>query len=108
MLREGDGGGVTSWGGLGAALHMLEVPSKSVMPDSNLLYFQVSDELKGSEDRALFTEEIPLFSCESEVELCRCMADLGEDAAASIWAACAKGGPAIPSPKGGCCGSTRE
>lgn len=54
------------------------VPSKGEIPASNLLYFQVSEELKGSDESARFTEDRPLFNWESDVELSLCIGDLGD------------------------------
>ena len=55
------------------------VPNKGEIPVSNLLYFQVSEELNGSEDRARFTEDIARFSWVSDVELSLCIGDLGDE-----------------------------
>lgn len=54
------------------------VPSKGEIPVSNLLYFHVSEELKGSEDRARFTEDRALFNWVSEVELSLCIGERGD------------------------------
>ena len=74
---------MASWGGLGGAPHILAegvilVPSNGDIPASNLLYFQVSEELKGSEESALLTEDMARLSWESDVELSLCIGDLGE------------------------------
>jgi len=72
------------------------VPNKGDIPVSNLLYFQVSEELNGSEDNARFTEDRGArFNWVSEVELSLCIGDLGE---VSICE-CGPGWP-IPIPKG--------
>jgi len=53
------------------------VPNKGDIV-SNLLYFQVSEELKGSEDRARFTEDKARFNWVSDVELSLCIGERGE------------------------------
>jgi len=68
------------------------VPSRGEIPASNLLYFQVSEELKGSEESARLTDDKPLFNCESEVELSLCMGERGEVVSICVW------GAAWPSP----------
>jgi len=69
----GEGGGVSSFGGecAGAAAHMGEPKS-----GEKSRYFHVSELENGSEESALFTEELkPRLSWVSDVELSRCIGE---------------------------------
>ena len=68
----GEGGGVSNLGGeWGAVVAQMGDPRRG----EKSRYFQVSELENGSDESALFTEENPLFSCVSDVELSLCIGE---------------------------------